>query len=294
MQKIPNSEFVRVIAPVTNQTMRIAHGLLSMSYTTCTYVTSSVTHARNSRLRINVLGYTLFTCNARGECALYWLLLSHEVYCRDIMEYIPQGELEQMVRLIGYTGLFAAVFAETGLFFMFFLPGSSMLFTAGLLASHGFFNVWLLAPLITIAAILGDNAGYWFGSQVGHALYKREDSRFFRKSYLEKTRAFYEKHGVRAIVFARLVPIVRTFAPILAGIAEMRYRTFFIYNVVGGVLWGAGVTFAGYFLGEIFPQIDRYITPIIIAIIIASFIPLIIEWYKSRTKVGDNAKNVQM
>lgn len=177
---------------------------------------------------------------------------------------------------------------------MFFLPGSSMLFTAGLLASHGFFNVWLLAPLITIAAILGDNAGYWFGSQVGHALYKREDSRFFRKSYLEKTRAFYEKHGVRAIVFARLVPIVRTFAPILAGIAEMRYRTFFIYNVVGGVLWGAGVTFAGYFLGEIFPQIDRYITPIIIAIIIASFIPLIIEWYKSRTKVGDNAKNVQM
>ena len=200
------------------------------------------------------------------------------------MVYIPHGELEYAVRLVGYPGLFAVVFAETGLFFMFFLPGASMLFTAGLLASHGFFNVWLLAPLITVAAILGDNVGYWFGSQVGHALYKREDSRFFHKSHLIKTRDFYERHGVRAIVFARFVPIIRTFAPILAGVAEMKYRTFFTYNVIGAIFWGAGVTFAGYFLGEHVPGADKYFTSIIVAIIVATFIPLIWEWYKSKRK----------
>lgn len=208
------------------------------------------------------------------------------------MAYIPQGELEQIVKLTGYSGLFAAVFAETGIFFMFFLPGSSMLFTAGLLASHGLFNVWLLLPLITLAAILGDNVGYWFGTKVGPALFKREDSRFFRKSHVEKTREFYEKHGVLAIVIARFVPIVRTFAPILAGIAEMRYRKFLAYNIAGGVLWGAGVTFAGFFLGETFPQIDRFVAPIIAAIIIASFIPLLKEWYKSRKISVENSTNI--
>src|SRR3989344_4925407 len=208
------------------------------------------------------------------------------------MDYIPYGELESFVRLVGYPGLFAAVFAETGIFFMFFLPGSSMLFTAGLLASHGLFNVWVLLPLITLAAILGDSTGYWFGTKVGPALFKREDSRFFRKSHVEKTRAFYERHGVIAIVLARFVPIVRTFAPILAGIAGMRYKTFLSYNVAGGVLWGAGVAFAGYFLGEIFPQVDRYIAPIIAAIIIASFIPLLKEWFKSRKNMPKETASV--
>ena len=201
-------------------------------------------------------------------------------------------ELKDLVQMLGYPGLFAAVFAETGLFFMFFLPGSSMLFTAGLLASHGLFNVWLLLPLITLAAILGDSTGYWFGTKVGPALFKREDSRFFRKSHVEKTRLFYERHGVIAIVLARFVPIVRTFAPILAGIAGMRYRVFLMYNIIGGVLWGAGVTFAGYFLGETFPQVDRYITPIIAAIIITSFIPLIREWYISRRNVAEGKESI--
>src|SRR3989338_1185418 len=127
------------------------------------------------------------------------------------MAYLPQGELEQFVRLVGYPGLFAAVFAETGIFFMFFLPGSSMLFTAGLLASQGFFNVWILLFLITLAAILGDNTGYWFGNKVGPTLWRREDSRYFKKAHLETTRDFYEKHGVYAIVLARFVPIIRTF-----------------------------------------------------------------------------------
>lgn len=208
------------------------------------------------------------------------------------MESLPNIELKELVQFLGYPGLFAAVFAETGLFFMFFLPGSSMLFTAGLLASHGLFSVWILLPLITLAAILGDNTGYWFGAKVGPALFKREDSRFFRKSHLEKTRVFYEKHGVIAIVLARFVPIIRTFAPIVGGIAGMRWRTFLAYNVMGGVLWGAGVTFAGYFLGETFPQVDRYITPIIAAIIITSFIPLIKEWLKSGKKEQTNITEV--
>lgn len=182
--------------------------------------------------------------------------------------------------MAGYPGLFAIVFAETGLFFMFFLPGTSMLFTAGLLSSQGYFDVRVLLPLITFAAILGDSTGYWFGSKVGPALFDRPDSRFFKKEYLERTRAFYEKHGVRALVLARFVPIVRTFAPIFAGIVQLRYRTFLSYNVIGGVLWGTGMTFSGYFLGERMPFVEKYITLIIIVIVVITFIPLFSEFRK--------------
>ena len=204
------------------------------------------------------------------------------------MAYIPHGELTHIVQLVGYPGLFVAVFAETGLFFMFFLPGSSMLFTAGLLASHELFNVWILLPLITLAAILGDNTGYWFGTVIGQALYKREDSRWFKKRYVAQTHAFYEKHGVRAVVLARFVPIIRTFAPILAGVALMTYRKFLAYNVIGGILWGTGITFAGYYLGEKVPFIDQYLTPIILAIIFISFIPLLLEWRKPAENASNN------
>lgn len=204
------------------------------------------------------------------------------------MDYIPYfGNLENVVGFVGYWGLFAAVFAETGIFFMFFLPGSSMLFTAGLLASHGLFNVWILLPLITLAAILGDSTGYWFGKVVGHALYKREDSRWFKKAYIERTHEFYEKHGVSAVVLARFVPIIRTFAPILAGVAAMSYKKFLTYNVIGGVLWGAGITFAGYYLGENVPFVEKYLTPIILLIIITSFIPIISQWFKTARKTKD-------
>ena len=220
------------------------------------------------------------------------IIAAYSGYNGPTVDILLNFELQELVQMVGYPGLFAAVFAETGIFFMFFLPGSSMLFTAGLLASHGLFNVWLLLPLITFAAILCDSTGYWFGAKVGPALFKREDSRFFRKSHVEKTRVFYERHGVIAIVLARFVPVVRTFAPVLAGVAGMRYRIFLMYNVMGGVLWGAGVTFAGYFLGETFPQVDRYITPIIAAIIITSFIPLIREWYRSRKNAPQGAGTV--
>lgn len=198
------------------------------------------------------------------------------------MDYIPQGELVQMVKMLGYWGLFAAVFAETGIFFMFFLPGSSMLFTAGLLASHGLFDVWVLLSLITLAAILGDSTGYLLGSKIGEALYAKGDSRFFKREYVERTREFYERHGVRAVVLARFVPIIRTFAPLLAGVAGMRYSKFFSYNVMGGILWGTGVTFAGYYLGENVPFVNEYITPIILLIIAVTFIPLLTEWKRPR------------
>ena len=136
--------------------------------------------------------------------------------------------------------------------------------------------------LITLAAILGDNTGYWFGSKVGPALWQRPDSRFFKKAYLERTRDFYEKHGIFAIVLARFIPIIRTFAPIVAGITGMNYRHFLSLNIVGGVLWGAGVTFAGYFLGEKIPFVDKYITLIIVAIVVASLVPLFTHWLKAR------------
>lgn len=191
--------------------------------------------------------------------------------------------LVHIVEFVGYPGLFAAVFLESGVFFGFFLPGSSMLFTAGLLATQGLFSIWVLIPLLSLAAVLGDSAGYWFGNYVGVSLFFKKDSRFFKHKYLEQAKDFYEKHGVQAVILARFIPVVRTFAPIIAGIANMRYRTFLAYNVVGGVLWAAGIAFIGYFLGKRVPLVEHYITPIILLIIVASLIPIIWEIRKPRT-----------
>jgi membrane-associated protein len=189
-----------------------------------------------------------------------------------------------VARLIGYPGLFAVVFLESGVFFGFFLPGSSMLFTAGLLATRGFFDVWLLIPLLTIAAALGDSAGYWFGNKVGVRLFLRPDSRFFKREYLERAKIFYDRHGVRTVVFARFVPIVRTFVPIIAGIVSMRYRTFVTYNIIGALAWAAGVTFLGYYLGEKVPFVQQYLTPIILLIIVVTTIPLFWELRKQNSE----------
>ncbi|HTR18857.1 MAG TPA: DedA family protein [Candidatus Paceibacterota bacterium] len=197
---------------------------------------------------------------------------------------LPHLGLVHLVRAVGYPGLFAAVFLESGVFFGFFLPGSSMLFTAGLLATTGLFNPWVLMGLMALAAILGDNAGYWFGSYMGVSLFFWSDSRFFRHDYLERAKEFYEKHGILSIVLARFIPIVRTFAPIFAGVVKVRYSLFLMYNVLGGILWASGVTFLGYFLGRKVPFIASYITPIVILIIIASLVPLLWETRKSRDR----------
>ena len=191
--------------------------------------------------------------------------------------------LPHLVQIIGYPGLFAAVFLESGVFFGFFLPGASMLFTAGLLASQNIFNIWILIPLLTLAAILGDNVGYWFGARVGVTLFFRKDSRFFKHEYLEAAKAYYEKHGVQTIFLARFVPVVRTFAPILAGITQMRYRTFFYYNVLGAVCWGAGMTFAGYYLGRRIPGMERYLVLIVVLIVVATTLPIVWELRKTNT-----------
>ncbi len=187
-----------------------------------------------------------------------------------------------LVTQVGYIGLFLIIFIESGVFFGFFLPGGSLLFTAGLLASQGLFSIWILIPALSIAAILGDNVGYWFGSKIGPKIFNREDSLFFKKKYLVETQEFYEKHGPKAVVLGRFVPIIRTFAPILAGVGSMRYKVFLRYNILGALLWGAGVAWLGFFLGTKVPGIEKYILPIILLIIFASIVPLILEFLKKK------------
>ncbi len=193
-------------------------------------------------------------------------------------------DIVSLVQTAGYIGLFAIIFAESGLFFGFFLPGDSLLFTAGLLASQGFFNFYALAVIFALAAITGDNVGYLFGKKIGPKIWNREDSFFFHKKHIERTHKFYEKYGNKTIVLARFVPIVRTFAPILAGVGEMEYKTFFKWNVVGGLLWSVGVSFLGFYLGNKIPNIEKYLFPIIVAIIATSFLPIIFEFFRKNKK----------
>lgn len=182
-----------------------------------------------------------------------------------------------IISSLGFFGVVAIVFAESGLFFGFFFPGDSLLFTAGLLASQDFLNIWWLLPGVVVAAILGDNVGYWFGQKVGPKIFSRPNSLFFKQEYIDKTQRFYAKHGKKTIILARFVPIVRTFAPILAGVGQMPYRVFFFYNCVGGFLWGGGVTLAGYVLGGLIPGLDQYILPIVLLIFIVSFLPILLH-----------------
>jgi membrane-associated protein len=191
-------------------------------------------------------------------------------------------DLRAFIEAVGYVGVTLIVFAESGLFFGFFLPGDSLLFTAGFLASVGFFNIWVLSFLCGAAAILGDSVGYWFGARVGPRLFNREDSVWFHKQHLVRAHEFYERHGGKAIILARFLPFVRTFAPIVAGMGSMSYPKFLTYNVVGGLVWGVGVTWAGYFLGSVIPDVDRYLLPIIAVIILASVAPTAIHLWRDR------------
>ena len=198
------------------------------------------------------------------------------------MEHLLSLDIISLVEAAGYAGLAAIIFAETGLFFGFFFPGDSLLFTAGLLASQGILNIWILIPLIVIAAIAGDGVGYWFGRKVGQTLFTREDSLFFHKRHIESTRTFYATYGTKTIFLARFVPIVRTFAPILAGVGGMSYRIFLKYNILGGIVWGGGITLVGYFLGGIVPGVDRYLSLIVVGIIIVSLLPIVYEYIKNK------------
>ncbi|MBI2815981.1 MAG: VTT domain-containing protein [Acidobacteria bacterium] len=176
------------------------------------------------------------------------------------------------------------VFVETGLFFGFFLPGDSLLVTAGIFAAAGFLDISTLLFFASACAVLGDQVGYYIGRKTGQALYSRPNSRFFKQQHLERTRAFYEKHGPKTIVLARFVPIVRTFAPAVAGAAEMRYRRFVTYNVFGGILWIFSMTLLGYFLGASIPNINRYIHWVIAVVILLSILPVVIEVLRMRQR----------
>ncbi len=182
-------------------------------------------------------------------------------------------DLTALIQTVGLLGLWAIVFAESGLLIGFFLPGDSLLFTAGFLASQGFANIWALIAGCFVAAVLGDNVGYAFGHRVGPRIFRREASLLFNPRNLERARRFYERYGGMAIVLARFIPAIRTFAPILAGVGTMRYRAFVLYNILGAGLWAIGMPLLGYFLGRAIPDADRYLLPIIAAIIILSFLP---------------------
>lgn len=191
-------------------------------------------------------------------------------------------DLVSLIKTAGYVGLFAIVFAESGLLVGFFLPGDSLLFTAGFLASQGFLNIWLLSVLLFVAAVVGDSVGYAFGNRVGPKIFTKEDSLFFHKDHLLKAKVFFEKHGGKTIILARFIPVVRTFAPVLAGVGKMKYSTFLLYNIVGGFLWAVGLTFLGYYLGRTIPHIDKYLLPIIGLIILVSVSPTLVHIYKDK------------
>ena len=192
---------------------------------------------------------------------------------------------EELIRWGGYFVLVIIVFAETGLLAGFFLPGDSLLVTAGLLcALDNSMNYVTLNLLLCTAAILGDTTGYWIGYKLGPRIFNREDSFFFKKSHMIRTRNFYDKYGAKTIVIARFVPIVRTFAPTVAGVGQMNYKRFLIYNVMGGIGWVLSMTSLGYFLGRTIPNIEKRIHYIILVVIFVSFLPILKEWLQSRRK----------
>ncbi|NTW14975.1 MAG: DedA family protein [Candidatus Moranbacteria bacterium] len=199
------------------------------------------------------------------------------------MEYFGV-DLVEVIKTVGYVGLFGIVFAETGLFLGFFLPGDSLIFVAGFLASQGFFHPALLAFVLFVAAVAGNMAGYEFGRRVGTKLFSREDSMFFRKEHVVRTEGFYNRYGGKTVMIARFIPVVRTFAAILAGVARMGYSEFMLYNVIGAVIWAAGLTFLGYFLGASIPDIDHYLLPIVLAIIVISVLPGVYHLLRERNE----------
>ena len=190
-----------------------------------------------------------------------------------------------LVQAAGFIGLVTIIFVETGFFFGFFLPGDSLLVTAGLLIATGLdMNVYVLGIALNIAAILGDAVNYWFGRITGPKIFVRDDSLFFKKKHVERAHEFYVKHGAKTIVLARFMPIVRTFAPLVAGVAKMDYRVFALYNVIGGTAWIWSMLFTGYFLGRYVPGIDKYIELVIIVVIFLSILPGIIAWWRERRR----------
>ena len=211
-------------------------------------------------------------------------------------------DLKLIIESIGYIGLFAIIFAESGLFFGFFLPGDSLLVTAGLLATQHYFNILFLIPLLALGAILGDSTGYWMGKKFGKRIFSKinidtHNLSFFskinyslrKKEHITTASEFYKKHGSQTIILARFLPYIRTFAPIVAGIGEMDYKRFLTFNIIGGAGWATLMLMIGYFLGKVIPNVDRYLIPIIIIIVIVSFMP---SAYEHRHKIAKKLRTI--
>ena len=200
---------------------------------------------------------------------------------------LPGVNLDHFIRTIGVIGVMAIVFAETGLLVGFFLPGDSLLFTAGFLSSQGYMDIKFLAPGVFFAAVAGNCTGYGIGHRFGRTLFTRPESKFFKPKHAEQAQAFFEKHGGKAVVLAQFTPIIRTFVPVISGVGAMRFPKFLAYNVVGALIWAAGVTLAGYWLGNTVPNVDKYLFPILIVIIGLSILPSALHVYREN---GDQIK----
>jgi membrane-associated protein len=201
-------------------------------------------------------------------------------------------DVKSLVMWAGYAGLFIIVFAETGLLVGFFLPGDSLLVTAGLFAATGDLNIFYINLLLVPAAVLGNTAGYWIGHKSGPRLFRKEQSLLFRKDYLIKTKNFYEKHGPFTLVITRFMPILRTFAPIVAGIGQMKYSKFLYYNVFSAVLWIVTMTMTGYYLGRVVPNVDKHIEIVIVIVVVLSLLPAVIKFLKHRYSKKVAAKKI--
>ncbi|MHB8277914.1 MAG: DedA family protein [Candidatus Humimicrobiaceae bacterium] len=205
--------------------------------------------------------------------------------------HIDYASIILSLGIVAYIVIFGIIFAESGLLVGFFLPGDSLLFTAGFLASQkisgtnqNYLNLWILIGVTFAGAVIGDSVGYSFGHRIGRRIFKKPDSRFFKRENLEKAENFYEKYGVKTIILARFLPIIRTFAPIVAGVGKMHYKTFLSFNIIGGALWSLIVPIAGFYLGRLIPNVDKYMIPVVVAIIILSAIPAIVEFIRGRKK----------
>lgn len=198
-------------------------------------------------------------------------------------------DLVKLIETIGYVGLALIIFAESGLFFGFFFPGDSLLLTAGLLASRGVLNIYILIPVLFVAAVLGDNVGYWFGEKTGPRIFTRPNSFLFKQENLHKAHAFYERHGGKTITLARWLPVIRTFVPIVAGAARMNYRRFIVFNLLGALAWAVGMPLLGYALGRAFGSIegiDRYFTLLVLAFFLIPGIPALLHlWRDNRQAI---------
>lgn len=205
-------------------------------------------------------------------------------FVSHLLSQLPS--IEEIIRWGGYAALIAIVFAETGLLIGFFLPGDSLLVTAGLFAARGDLNVAILLVSLSAAAIIGDAVGYSIGRKTGPLLFKREDSLLFKRKHLVRAHEFYEKYGGKTIIIARFVPIIRTFAPTVAGAASMTYRNFAVFNIAGGLLWVFSMVLGGYLLGQLIPDIDKKIHYVIIVVVFLSLLPPIIEFLRERRRAA--------